>query len=182
MANTRKPLSIDEVNNLGYDEFVSELGSLFEQTPLVAAAVWSHRPFESREILYNAMCNFIDQLPRAGKEGLLRCYPDLAGKLAHQQALTPESTVEHRTAGLFELSTTEQNELDSLNTTYKQKFGFPFVICARENKSAAIFAGLKSRLKHSAEEEVKAGIEQVYKIAWHRLANVISDSSGAAKL
>ena len=179
---TRKPLSIEEVNKLSYEEFVTRLGSLFEQTPLVAASVWAYRPFESRDHLYDALCKFIDQLPRAGKEGLLRCHPDLAGKMAHQQALTPESTGEQRAAGLLELSPAEQNELDSLNTTYKQKFGFPFVICARENKRAAIFAGLKSRLNHNVDEEVKAGTEQVCKIAWHRLADVVSDASGSAKL
>lgn len=173
-------LSIDEVNNLSYEEFVSVFGSLFEQTPLISAAVWSHRPFESRESLYNALCNFVDSLPKAGKEGLLRCHPDLAGKLAHHGTLTPESTAEQRTAGLLELSTAEQSELDSLNEAYKQKFGFPFVICARENKAAAIIAGLKLRQNHSAEEEVKEAIGQVCRIAWHRLANLALDSSGAA--
>eukprot|EP00731_Ephydatia_muelleri_P031714 Em0023g221a len=76
----------------------------------------------------------------------------------------------------------EQNELDSLNEAYKQKFGFPFVICARENKVAAIIAGLKSRQNHGAEEEVTEAIGQVCRIAWYRLANLASDSSGAAKL
>ncbi|KAL5457056.1 hypothetical protein EMCRGX_G034292 [Ephydatia muelleri] len=155
-----KPLSIDEVNNLSYEQFVSVFGSLFEQSPLIAAGVWSHRPFKSRESLYSALCNIVDTLPRAGKEGLLRCYPDLAGQLAHQGTLTPESTAEHRTAGLLELTTAEQNELDSLNEAYKQKFGFPFVICARENKVAAIIAGLKSRQNHGAEEEVTEAIGQ----------------------
>lgn len=174
--------SIKDVNSLDYKEFISLLGSLFENTPLIAAAVWSYRPFETRESLYNALCSFVNQLPRAGKEGLLRLMPDLAGKLAHQGALTPESKAEHRTAGLFELSTAEQSELDSLNSAYKQKFGFPFVICVRENKIAAIFAGLKSRLNNSAEEEVNGAIEQVCKIVWHRLTDLVSDSTEAAKL
>jgi 2-oxo-4-hydroxy-4-carboxy--5-ureidoimidazoline (OHCU) decarboxylase len=39
------------------------------------------------------------------------------------------------------------------NQQYKQKFGFPFVICARENKKEAILSGLERRLNNSKETE-----------------------------
>ena len=37
------------------------------------------------------------------------------------------------------------------NREYQTRFGFPFVICARENKKASILAGFKTRL-HSDNE------------------------------
>ena len=47
--------------------------------------------------------------------------------------LMEESLSEQRAAaGLLELSEEEREELAALNGHYKEKFGFPFVMCARE--------------------------------------------------
>ncbi len=60
-----------------------------------------------------------------------------------------------------------------LNCRYKSKFGFPFVICARENKKAAILSGLNNRLKNSNNKEVTQGVEEVKKIAFYRLLDIM---------
>jgi 2-oxo-4-hydroxy-4-carboxy-5-ureidoimidazoline decarboxylase len=67
-----------------------------------------------------------------GKEGILRLHPDLAGRLAASGNLTAESTKEQSSAGLQNLTEQERQKMNHLNQQYKQKFGFPFVICARE--------------------------------------------------
>jgi 2-oxo-4-hydroxy-4-carboxy-5-ureidoimidazoline decarboxylase len=51
--------------------------------------------------------------------------------------------------------------MNHLNQQYKQKFGFPFVICARENKKEAILSGLERRLNNSKETEAITGVEEV---------------------
>ena len=71
--------------------------------------------------------------------------PDLAGRLAETNLLGPESSREHREAGLNLLTETERRRLRSENERYRDKFGFTFVICARRNKAAAILEGLSSR-------------------------------------
>lgn len=71
--------------------------------------------------------------------------PDLAGRLAQANLLSPESTSEHKEAGLDSLTEEERLRLRSDNERYRGKFGFTFVICARENKTAAILKGLRSR-------------------------------------
>lgn len=54
-----------------------------------------------------------------GHVGILRCHPDLAGKMAAAGALTKESTAEQKVAGLDNLSPEEQVLLDSLNSKYE---------------------------------------------------------------
>ena len=39
----------------------------------------------------------------------------------------------------------EKARLGNHNAQYRQQFGFTFIICARENKAAAILAGLDRR-------------------------------------
>lgn len=61
----------------------------------------------------------------------------------------------------------------SVSHSYRLKFGFPFVICARMNKKDAILKGLEARLHNSAEAELLTGIAEVKKIALLRLKNLV---------
>lgn len=56
---------------------------------------------------------------------------------------------------------------------YKEKFGFPFVICARENKKQAIINGIKTRLDNDKDKELATGITEVKKIAFYRLVDIV---------
>ena len=107
------------------------------------------------------------------KEGILRVHPDLAGKLAENGQLTTESASEQSQANLDQLSPQEKAILGVLNCQYKEKFGFPFVICARLNKKEAIIEGLKTRSNHPVEAEVQVGIEEVMKICELRLKDIV---------
>ena len=65
------------------------------------------------------------------------------------------------------------NTIDVDHFRYKEKFGFPFVICARQNKKDAILKGIQHRLNNSADQELKTGIEEVEKICLLRLQNIV---------
>ena len=65
--------------------------------------------------------------------------------------------------------------LRSHNAEYRDKFGFTFIICARENKAAAILEGLDRRLGNSREEEINIGIGEVKKIAKLRSRDVLNN-------
>ena len=107
----------------------------------------------------------------------MRMYPDLAGRLAKSGQLGVESTQEHSAAKLDQMTSDEQTEMDKLNQNYKNKFGFPFIICARLNKKEAIFEGLRSRLQNESGKELQNGIEEVLKITELRTRDLIFDDS-----
>ena len=156
------------------DIFVGVFGGLVEHSPFLAAALWHQRPFDSPRAMHDALSQALKQLPQHMQAGLVCCYPDLAGRLARGHQLTEDSTKEHESAGLFDLSDRESEEMARLNEAYKQKFGMPFVICARENKKETILRGLRERSQNSFSEEVKNGIEQICNIAWYRILEMVA--------
>lgn len=60
-------MDMEKVNSMGFSEFVDVFGNVIEKCPLVAAAVWSRRPFSGSEDLEKHFFDFIDALPRSGK-------------------------------------------------------------------------------------------------------------------
>ena len=110
------------------------------------------------------------------QEGVLRCHPDLAGKLAQQGALSSESSNEQKTAGLLDLSPEEKQTLATNNAKYISKFNFPFVICVRENKKEAIMTQIVRRERNSPEQELETGIGEVKKICLLRLSDLLGQN------
>ncbi|CAH1777813.1 unnamed protein product [Owenia fusiformis] len=165
-------LSMDSVNAMGYDNFINTFRNVVEHCPLAAASVWADRPFSSEKDLGEAFGAFLDSLSNNGKEGVLRLHPDLAGRIAKSGTLSKESSLEQSQAGLLDLTEDEQKQLGERNKLYQDKFGFPFVICVRENKKNAIIQGIKERLEHTKEEECEIGVENVKRIALLRIHDI----------
>lgn len=175
MAVRGKGISLDDgisrINALDRPRFVARLGPLFEGSPWVAERAWRSRPFAGREALHATLCAEVRLADRAEQLALIRAHPDLVGRAALAGTLTRESTAEQRTAGLDpdSLSPAEIHAFAELNGRYQARFGFPFVICARENKKASILAGLRARLENDAETEIATALAEIDRIAWHRL-------------
>ena len=163
-------LTISAVNMLNYDDFVKKFGNIVEMTPSCAAGVCSERPFASFDSFVAVMSQFIDNLPKDGRGEILRNHPDLADRL---ESLTPESQREQTQAGITTLSREDIQQLKHYNKLYKERFGFPFVICARLNNKDAILAGIRTRLSNDGEQELNCGIEEVKKIMLLRMKDLI---------
>ena len=163
-------LSISAVNGLDYGDFIQRFGNVVENTSLCAAAVCARRPFYSFDSFVSSMYQFIDELPKDGRAGILRSHPDLADRL---ESLTPESQREQTHAGITTLNEEEIQQLKHYNRLYKEKFGFPFVICARLNKKDAILGGIQTRLHNDDDQELQCGIEEVKKIMLLRMKDLL---------
>jgi len=166
-------LTISQLNRLGQTEFVRVVGPVFEHSPWIAETAFTKKPFADLENLHRALCETVKNSGEEKQLALIRAHPDLVGKIALAGQLTKESTNEQASAGLNKLSPEEINLFQKQNAAYKNKFCFPFVICARLNKKAAIFAGFETRLKNSRERETKTALEEIFKIAELRLQDLI---------
>ena len=144
-------LSISAVNELDYGEFIHKFGNVVEMTLLCAAAVCARRPFSSFDIFVSEMCQFIDELPKDGRVGILCSFSDLADRL---DSLSPESQREQTAAGITTLTPEEIQQVKCYNRLYKEKFGFPFVICARLNEKDTIFRRIQTRLSNNERRRV----------------------------
>jgi len=128
----------------------------------------------SGEALYDAFCRVIFNASEAQKVALLRAHPDLVGRAALAGTLSPASTAEQAAAGLSDLTPDEIATFARLNLEYQQRFGFPFVICARENKKQSILAGFDARMGNSHAEEIATALGEVVKICRLRLMDTVA--------
>jgi OHCU decarboxylase len=119
--------------------------------------------------LHRALCGIVSTASEEEKLALIRAHPDLVGRAV----LTRESQDEQTRAGLLDLSDDEVRIFQRYNEEYRERFGFPFVICARLNKKEAILRAFPQRLEHSREKEIETALEEIYKIAELRLRDLI---------
>lgn len=165
--------SLAELNAMEREEFVRVVGPVFEHSPWIAEAAWARRPFATVDHLHRELCEVVWKAGETRQLALIRAHPDLVGRLAREGKLTNESTREQASAGLDRLSPEEVATFESSNKAYREKFGFPFVICARLNKKEAILAGFQTRSKNSHTAEIKTALEEIGKIAKLRLVDLI---------
>ena len=161
--------NLAELNALSQEEFTRVLGAVFEHSPWVAERSYGQRPFGSREQLHAALCETVRSSRDEEKLALIRAHPDLVGRAM----LTSESKAEQASAGLGELTPDEVALFQQYNAQYRERFGFPFVICARLNKREAILRAFPARLEQSREAEMQTALNEIYKIAELRLRDLV---------
>ena len=166
--------TLAKLNGMPQKNFVQIVGPAFEHSPWIAETAWKQRPFATFQNLHRALCETVKNSGQEKQLALVRAHPDLVGRAAPAGTLTRESTTEQAGAGLNKLSPEEIDLVQKQNAAYKNKFGFPFVICARLNKKGAILAGFEQRLKNSRGQEIKTALEEIFKIAELRLQDLIA--------
>ena len=166
--------SLEEINACDQAAFTAALGHLFEHSPWVAAETWPRRPFRDALHLHEELCATMRRAPRDRQLALIRAHPDLAGRLAQQRKLTLESAREQASAGLNQLAEAELIRFQEMNARYRERFGFPFIICARLNAREAILAAMSARLESTPEAEFATALGEIEKIAWLRLQDVVA--------
>ncbi|HEY5037000.1 MAG TPA: 2-oxo-4-hydroxy-4-carboxy-5-ureidoimidazoline decarboxylase [Chthoniobacterales bacterium] len=162
-------LKLAEVNAMDREQFARRVGPVFEHSPWIAARTEAARPFATREELLAALRRTVAQASEEEKITLIRAHPDLVGRAS----LTNESQTEQAAAGLDQLFAEEAAQFRDFNRRYREKFDFPFVICARENKKKAILAAFPKRLQNSREAEMQTALEEILKIAGLRLRDLV---------
>ncbi|SMQ72088.1 OHCU decarboxylase [Devosia lucknowensis] len=157
-------------------EFVSRYGSIFEHSHWIAERAWEAEMGPANDTAIGLHFALRTQFRMATPEerlAVLRAHPDLAGKLAAAKRLTAESTAEQSSAGLDALTDAERAHFTALNTSYVEKFGFPFIIAVRDHTKASILENFERRVASSAAEEFAAACAQVERIAYLRLKAVL---------
>ena len=100
---------------------------------------------------------------------LIRAHPELAGKAAIDRTLTEASAAEQSSAGLNRLTGEEFERFHALNAAYRERFGFPFIICVRLTDKAGILAAMQQRLGNDRDTEIAAALTQIGEIVRLRL-------------
>ena len=145
------------------------MSALFEHSPWVearadAGASSGDRHADLMAVMYAATPE--EQL------ALIRAHPELAGKAAIDKTLTDASAAEQASAGLDRLTAEEFERFHALNSAYRERFGFPFIICVRLTDKAGIIAAMEARLGNDRDAEIQAALAEIGKIVALRLKDM----------
>jgi OHCU decarboxylase len=157
---------------MNVEEFVARYGAIYEHSPWVAEQ--AHAVLDGtapdNEVLARLMANCVDNASSEAQLNLIRAHPDLAGRAEISDPLTAESSEEQARAGLDRCSAEEYEQFQLLNSAYKKKFGFPFIMAVRDSRRTEILAAFRERLQNSYDAEFETALQEIHKIARLRLA------------
>ncbi len=168
-------MTIRHLNEMDAQFAVDRFGGVFENSPWIVAEALQSRPFASAREFHEACMSVVNAAGVEKQVELIRAHPDLVGRLAREGRLSADSTAEQRAAGLENLTTTEIAAFERYNAAYREKFAFPFVICARRNRKETILSAFPERLTNERGKEIETAIQEIGEIAWLRIADLISD-------
>ena len=168
------PLTLEQLNTASATEAAKLLDGLYEHSPWIAQAALAHRPFRSLAQLKNLMAGIVREASIEAQLSLIRAHPELAGKAMVGQTLTAESTDEQGKAGLTDCTPDEFARIQSLNSAYNSKFGFPFILAVRGPRGTGlsrqeIIATFEQRLTNHQDFELSEALRNIHRIVELRL-------------
>ncbi len=161
--------AINNINQLSQADFVECFGAVFEETPAIASQAWAKRPFADVSDLHQKMVDVVENMTPAEKVELINAHPELGKKGKMAEA----SVQEQAGAGLSQLDAAGYERIHTLNSAYREKFGFPFVMAVKGFAASDILAALENRVQAKKEEETVRSLTEIYKIARFRLEDIV---------
>ena len=151
-------------------DFIARYAGIYEHSPWVAEQVATlAADIDDVERLAELLADSVDNADTERQLQLIRAHPDLAGKARLAGELTAESAGEQASAGLDQCSSDELARFQTLNTAYRDKFGFPFVMAVRGRNRSEILGEFERRLANTYELEFETALQEIHKIARLRL-------------
>jgi OHCU decarboxylase len=148
--------------------FVETYAHIYEHSPWVPERAFAHGPFREKSALHAAFAAVVNEAGEDAQLALIRAHPELGARIA----LTDASTAEQQGAGLKNLTPAEFETFTALNAAYREKFGFPFVICVRRHTKSSILAAFAQRLTHNPATERATALAEIHEIAKLRLEDM----------
>lgn len=174
-AATHPHKRIDRPSQMPRDTFIAKFGGIFEHSAWIANRAFDLELGPAHDTaagIHNALARIFRSATPQDRLNVLLAHPDLAGKLATAQRLTPDSTAEQASAGLNALTDQERQDFTQLNTRYMEKHGFPFIIAVRDHTKSSILENFQRRVNNDTETEFAEACAQVERIARLRLEDL----------
>lgn len=167
-------ISLSDLNAADNADFVATLGNVVEYSPWIAEQLAGKRPFAGINQLHTALMAAIQSAEPDVQLALIRAHPDLASKTQRAAGLTAESTEEQNSAGLDRLSDAEYAAFERVNSAYRDKFGFPYIVCVRRHTKDSVLRDFETRLRNIAKTETRRAIEEIGRISALRLDQLVA--------
>ena len=178
-------ISLKDLFGRSNPEIVSALSGVYEHSSWVAETLVKKKDVSQITTVSSlavAMKSIVNDAPTDKKLELLRLHPDLGTKVEKLKDLTKESQEEQSKAGLQTMEGDELEKFYSLNSRYREKFHFPFILAVRNASKHTVLSALEGRLPNSKEQEMVTALQQVHNIAWMRILSKLESDSPAGYL
>lgn len=168
-------ITLNEVNAMDKQRFTEAFGGVVQNVPWAVERAFEQRPFADVRALREA---FQDALLTGSSEQqleLIRAFPDLGAEDEGGHVLAVDHVV------LSSLDDDDHNDVVQLATAYREHFGFPLVICARETEHFdRVLQNGWSRIDNSPVAETAFALIEIAKIANHRFEDLVADANPIA--
>jgi OHCU decarboxylase len=172
---------LEQVNRMSRDEFVATFGRLFQGSPDIVGRAYDRRPFADTSNLRAAFQEALFSAPPEEQRALMAAYPDLGADRVADGEEGEESARDQASAGLTRLADEEHEELAALTAAYRERFGFPLIVCVRDSGSSErVLAEGRQRLANSQAQEHAAALIEIAKVANHRFADLVAGANPIA--
>ncbi len=167
-----------EVNGMTQEEFVETFGGLFQGSQWVVERAYDSRPFTDTIDLRRAFQEALFSATEEEQKQLIDTYPTLGADSVAEGAEGEDSLRDQSILGLTRLDNAQHDELSELTTQYRDRFGFPLVMCVRDRDSfdEMLRTGW-SRLGNSPTQEHAAALVEIAKIAGYRFDDLVADAN-----
>jgi 2-oxo-4-hydroxy-4-carboxy-5-ureidoimidazoline decarboxylase len=162
-------MDVDAVNRLGRAEFAAAFGHVLEDSPELAARVWEERPFADATAIAAAFVRAVEALDDDAALTLLCAHPELGAR----GPMAAASVSEQSSAGIDRAGVDVLTRLEVDNGTYRERFGFPFILAVRGRTVEEIASNLEARLTHPVAVERAEALRQVGQIAALRIDQLV---------
>ncbi len=171
-------IRLAEVNTMTREQFVDTFGSLFQGPTWAVEAAYDHRPFSGTGDLRRAFQDALFSGSDGDQAVLLDAYPELGAESVATALPDDVSFRDQSSLGLTRLDEKDHAELAELTSQYRDRFGFPLIVCVRDRDSfAQILRQGWARLENSPAQERAAALVEVARIAGYRFDDLVADAN-----
>lgn len=171
-------LSLSAINEAAPGACCAMLVPLVERAPWLLEDVPGARPFTDTDAVADAIEAAIRDAAGEARLRLLRGHPELAGAEAAAGTMTAESDAEQGRLGLAALVPAEHGLLSAMNATYRQRFGWPYVVALHRMEDLdAILADAQRRLQAPPHVEIHRALNEVVSVMRSRCRRMVIDDT-----
>ena len=162
----------EDVNNMSREEFAAAFGDVVNNVDWVINRAYDAKPFADAHDLRSAFQESLLAGTEEEQLALINSFPTLgaedeAGNL---------TAVDH--VALAHLDEEEHAGVITLAETYRDHFGFPLVICAREaDRFDRVLANGWSRMENPSDAERSFAMVEIAKITNYRFNDLVADAN-----
>ncbi|MDT5315553.1 MAG: uric acid transporter [Mycobacterium sp.] len=168
-------ISLDEVNSMTRERFTEVFGHVVQDVSWAVERAFEQRPFSDTRALREAFQDAVLTGSSEQQLQLINAFHDLGAEDETGHALA----VDH--VALSNLAEEDHNDVVELAGAYREHFGFPLVICARETEHFdRVLKNGWSRMDNSTPAEKAFALIEIAKIANYRFEDLVADANPIA--